>query len=216
MSTETFPSNWRIGADFDPNEHLIDLKGKSYLGVQHRLLWFIRDQRALIIAGRATMPYILRTELVEHDHERGFAQFRIYVRDVFGNEATMYGSETAKDFGDYVEKASTKSLGRALVLLGYGTASAPEMDEGERVVDTPVERRQVVQSAPAPAAEKWNFLADIAFRRRANKLGADTIAKVNRLVDAACGGPEAPVDRVKVQEYVRTLEAQQAKTGAKA
>jgi hypothetical protein len=58
----------------------------------------------------------------------------------------MYGSESAKDFADYAEKASTKSLGRALLALGYGTAFAPEMDEGDRVVDTPVERRR---SAPA-------------------------------------------------------------------
>ena len=50
----------------------------------------------------------------------------------------MYGSETAKDFGDYAEKASTKSLGRALAMLGYGTQFAAEMDEGERVVDSPV------------------------------------------------------------------------------
>ena len=52
----------------------------------------------------------------------------------------MYGSEAAKDFADYAEKASTKSLGRALLALGYGTAFAPEMDEGERVVDSPVRR----------------------------------------------------------------------------
>ena len=64
----------------------------------------------------------------------------------------MYGSETAKDFPDYAEKASTKSLGRALLALGYGTAFAPEMDEGERVVDTPVERRptDARQRTPQP------------------------------------------------------------------
>jgi hypothetical protein len=138
---QPFPTNWQIGQDFDPNNHIMQLKGRDYLNVQSRLLWFIRDQRALIVAGLATIPYVIQTDLVEMDREHGWAHFKTHVRDVLGNEATMYGSESAKDFGDYAEKASTKSLGRALLVLGYGTAFAPEMDEGERVVDSPVDRR---------------------------------------------------------------------------
>ncbi|HEX8036322.1 MAG TPA: hypothetical protein VF510_20860, partial [Ktedonobacterales bacterium] len=138
---QAFPLNRRIGQDFDPNEHLMQLKGRDYLNVQNRLLWFIRDQRALIVAGLAKVPYVVQTDLVELDRDTSWAHFKTYVRDVLGNEATMYGSESAKDFADYAEKASTKSLGRALLALGYGTAFAPEMDEGERVVDSPVDRR---------------------------------------------------------------------------
>ena len=74
--------------------------------------------------GLATTSFVIRTELVEQDREAGYAHFKTYERDVMGNEATMYGSESAKDFGDYAEKASTKSLGRALLALGYGTAFA--------------------------------------------------------------------------------------------
>ncbi len=154
-----FPANWHIAADYDPNNHLMQLKGRDYLNVQNRLLWFIRDQRAFISGGLARVPYVIQTELVELDREAGFAHFKTYVRDVLGNESTMYGSESAKDFGDFAEKASTKSLGRALLALGYGTAFAPEMDEGERVVDAPVERkragtRSTIEPAarPAPAA----------------------------------------------------------------
>lgn len=150
----SFPQNWRIAADYDPNQHLMNLKGRDYLNVQNRLLWFIRDQRALIVAGLAAVPYVVRTELVEMDREGGWAHFKTYVRDVLGNEATMYGSEAAQDFGDFAEKASTKSLGRALLALGYGTAFAPEIDEGDRVVDTPMERAKRgamhVQAAGAP------------------------------------------------------------------
>ncbi|MGZ3582601.1 MAG: hypothetical protein ACXWP6_07685 [Ktedonobacterales bacterium] len=144
---QAFPLNWRIGQDFDPNEHLMQLKGRDYLNVQNRLLWFIRDQRALIVAGLAKVPYVVQTDLVELDRDTSWAHFKTYVRDVLGNEATMYGSESAKDFADYAEKASTKSLGRALLALGYGTAFAPEMDEGERVVDSPVERDRRTSSA---------------------------------------------------------------------
>ena len=147
-----FPGNWRIAADYDPNAHLMSLKGRDYLNVQNRLLWFIRDQRDFIVRGLATTSYVIRTELVEQDREAGYAHFKTYVRDVLGNEATMYGSEAAKDFADYAEKASTKSLGRALLALGYGTAFAPEMDEGDRVVDTPVDRRQTSSRASASTA----------------------------------------------------------------
>lgn len=135
-----YPGNWRIAADYDPNQHLMNLKGRDYLNVQNRLLWFIRDQRDFIVRGLATTSYCIRTELVEQDRDAGYAHFKTYVRDVLGNEAVMYGSESAKDFADYAEKASTKSLGRALLALGYGTAFAPEMDEGDRIVDTPVQR----------------------------------------------------------------------------
>lgn len=145
-SQPQYPGNWRIAADYDPNQHLMNLKGRDYLNVQNRLLWFIRDQRDFIVRALATTSFVVRTELVEQDREAGYAHFKTYVRDVLGNEATMYGSESAKDFADYAEKASTKSLGRALLALGYGTAFAPEMDEGNRIVDTPVERRR---SAPA-------------------------------------------------------------------
>lgn len=147
QSQPQYPGNWRIAADYDPNQHLMSLKGKDYLNVQNRLLWFIRDQRDFIVRGLATTSYVIRSELVEQDRDAGFAQFKTYVRDVLGNEATMYGSEAAKDFPDYAEKASTKSLGRALLALGYGTAFAPEMDEGERVVDSPVERRRSTPAA---------------------------------------------------------------------
>jgi hypothetical protein len=173
MATEEkqFPSNWLIAQDYDPNTHLMKLErydrkaqrmiGNDYLNVQNRLVWFIRDQRALIVAGLAKCPYVVETELVELDRERGWAHYKTFIRDVLGNEATMYGSEAAASFPDYAEKASTKSLGRALLLLGYGTAYAPEIDEGDRVVDSPIEAHTTTpaaqptqaQARPAPAAK---------------------------------------------------------------
>jgi hypothetical protein len=141
-----FPKNWQIGQDFDPGKNVIKFMGRDYLNVQNRLIWFIRDQRALITAGLAQTAYVIQTELIELDRAQGWAHFKTYVRDVLGNEATMYGSESAKDFPDYIEKASTKSLGRALLLLGYGTAFTAEIDEGSRPVDAPIQAR----SAPVP------------------------------------------------------------------
>jgi len=158
-SPTAFPPGWRIGQDFEPQRHLMQIKGKEYLTVQNRLIWFIKDQRALIEGGQARTAYTIQTEMVEHDRDQGWAHFKTYVRDVLGNEATMYGSESMRDFPDYIEKASTKSLGRALLLLGYGTAFTAEIDEGDRVVDAPLQRTNGYAAptnmrptaAPAPA-----------------------------------------------------------------
>jgi hypothetical protein len=148
-----YPANWLIAQDYNPNDHLMNLKGKDYLNVQNRLIWFIRDQRALIAAGLATTNYVVQNELVEMDREVGWAHFKTFVRDVLGNEATMYGSESVKDFPDFSEKAATKSLGRALLALGYGAGSAPELDEGERVVDSPVSRPNLTRPRPTNGME---------------------------------------------------------------
>jgi len=157
-TTAPFPTNWLIGQDYNPNEHLIQLERfdkrtnrkitSDYLNVQGRVMWFIRDQRALTVAGLAKVPYVIQTELVEIDREQGWAQFKTYVRDVLGNEATMYGSESVKDFGDYAEKASTKGLGRALMMLGYFVGFAAELDEGDRIVDAPQERTTQQNTQP--------------------------------------------------------------------
>ncbi|HEY7019494.1 MAG TPA: hypothetical protein VH349_00155 [Ktedonobacterales bacterium] len=177
-----FPANWHIAADYDPNNHLMQLKGRDYLNVQNRLLWFIRDQRAFISGGLARVPYVIQTELVELDREAGFAHFKTYVRDVLGNESTMYGSESAKDFGDFAEKASTKSLGRALLALGYGTAFAPEMDEGERVVDAPVERKRTgTRSTTEPAARPVPATAAASTPAQRNAPSAEPMATEQQL-----------------------------------
>src|SRR5690242_19438956 len=111
LQQNAYPQAWRdYDADFDPRGQLMQLKGRDYLTVQDRMRWFVRDQRALIVAGLARMPYIVRADLVEHNPQEGYAHFACYVRDVLGNEVTMYGSERVKDFGDYAEKASTKAL----------------------------------------------------------------------------------------------------------
>jgi hypothetical protein len=43
-------------------------------------------------------------------------------------------------FPDYIEKAETGAIGRALAMCGYGTLQAPEFDEQDRLADMPVEK----------------------------------------------------------------------------
>lgn len=215
-----FPNNWRIGQDFDPNQHLMQLKGRDYLNVQSRLLWFIRDQRALVVAGLAQVPYVVRSELVEMDREHGWAHFKTYVRDVLGNEATMYGSEAAKDFPDFAEKASTKSLGRALLALGYGTAFAPEMDEGDRVVDSPVDRRARQQgfangSRPSNSQPPVREVSATYTGAPGEETPATEkqMASIRKLCEAL-GKPEPPaeVTYLRAKEIITQLSAEYQRT----
>lgn len=112
---------------FDVNSHLMDLKGKKYLQVMYRLVWF-RDEKPL---------WSIQTDAVELTEDK--AIFKAYISDESGRViSTGYGSETKKDFNDFIEKAETKAIGRALAMLGYGTQFAPELDECERIVDSPV------------------------------------------------------------------------------
>lgn len=114
---------------FDPNKHLMDLKGKAYLQVMWRLVWF-REEKPM---------WCIDTKL-EHLTEN-HAVFSAKIYDESGVlKSAGYGSESIKDFRDFIEKAETKAVGRALAMLGYGTQFAPELDEGDRIVDSPVGR----------------------------------------------------------------------------
>lgn len=128
---------------FDASRYLTNLNGREYLEVKWRLLWLRTEHPDALIT----------TELVEH-HE-GMAVFKAKVVLPEGGEATGWGSETANDFEDYIEKAETKALGRALAALGYGTQFCEDFEfhrGGEqRVVDAPVERPSAeLRPRPAP------------------------------------------------------------------
>lgn len=115
---------------FNPNEHLMDLKGKQYLQVMWRLVWFREE--------RPNWCIDTKLESLTDNH----AVFSAKICDENGvQKSAGYGSESVKDFRDFIEKAETKAVGRALAMLGYGTQFAPEMDEGERIVDSPVSRK---------------------------------------------------------------------------
>lgn len=120
---------------FDVNTHLMDLKGRAYLQVMWRLVWF-RDEHP---------NWNIETAIQSLDIENGHAVFTCKICDENGvQKSSGYGSESIKDFRDYIEKAETKAVGRALAMLGYGTQFSPELDEGERIVDSPVKRRKAV------------------------------------------------------------------------
>ncbi len=144
---------------FNPREHLITLKSKQgsseYLPVQWRLVWF-----------RQECPNgTIETEIIHLDPDketeeetyawnsetrrsekvvktaRGLGIVRAIVKDGKGGVAMGTKMEKAASFGDWLEKAETGAIGRAMAALGYGTQfTGDEFDERHRIVDAPVDR----------------------------------------------------------------------------
>lgn len=126
---------------FNPKDHMMKLKGKDYLEVKWRLVWFREDHP----------DFGIHTEPVSLDDKH--AIFRAYITDATGRQVSSgTGSESIKDFGDFIEKAETKAVGRALAMLGYGTQFDPDMEEGHRIVDSPVETK--ITCPPRMATEE--------------------------------------------------------------
>jgi len=156
VTTAKPSSRFANGREFDPAPYLRQIRGRGgqpndYLDVRHRLLWL-----------RTVHPDAqITTELIQVDDRH--AVFKAHVGIPDGGSATGHGSETVADFGDYVEKAETKALGRALNALGFGAQFAePDPDE---LAATPARQRlQTPPRASSPAhtdtkatREEWTF-----------------------------------------------------------
>ena len=106
---------------------LMSLKGKDYLEVKWRLVWFREEKPS----------WGIETEFVVITEDSSTA--KAIIKDESGRIiATSHKTENSQGFGDFLEKSETGAIGRALALIGYGTQFADELDEGERIVDSPV------------------------------------------------------------------------------
>ncbi len=111
---------------------LLSLKGKEYLQVAHRLVWFREENPT----------GVLKTQMLAMQGE-GNSEYAVFKTEVFiGGSLVSSGhkKETRGGFDDFLEKAETGSIGRALALAGYGTQfTADELDEKTRLADAPIE-----------------------------------------------------------------------------
>ncbi len=131
---------------FDPNKYMLKLpKTKKvtldngmvkwektetdYLPVAARIAWFRKDH-----------PYwSIITKIVQLANKA--VVMKAIIKDMTGSIiATARKKETEIGFPDYIEKAETGAIGRALAMCGYGTLQAPEFDEQDRLADAPVEK----------------------------------------------------------------------------
>lgn len=135
---------------FDPNKYMLKLpKTKKvkmsngqirweqteadYLPVAARIAWFRREHP----------DWSIITKMIE------LANKAIVMKAVIKNAigriiATARKRETEIGFPDYIEKAETGAIGRALALCGYGTLQAPDFDEQERLADLPVQKEKLI------------------------------------------------------------------------
>ena len=149
-----------VEKSFNPSDHLMNVgtqkKPRWYLEVKWRLVW-LREQ-----CPEATIT----TELIHLDLDKevtatvkewddgqqkmvwvtkkgtGLAIYKATVKLPNGASATGTKMENAASFGDFLEKAETGAIGRALAGLGFGTQfTGDELNEGQRIVDAPVEGR---------------------------------------------------------------------------
>jgi hypothetical protein len=118
---------------------LLDLRGKPYLQVPHRIQW-CREEHP---------DWLFEVDFKEITDEHVFA--KAIIKDGEGKIlAIAHKVEHFSDFKDAIEKCETSSIGRALAMLGYGTQFAAEFDEEDRLADAPI--------PPAkPAAKPTNY-----------------------------------------------------------
>lgn len=82
----------------------------GYLEVRHRLVWF-REEHP---------DWAIETELLSITQDSAFA--RATIKDHSGRViATSHKFETRDEVPDFIEKAETGAIGRALILVGFGT-----------------------------------------------------------------------------------------------
>lgn len=109
---------------------LMDMHGKDYLQVAQRLVWFHEEHP----------DWSIETQFISLTEQ--YAAAKATIKNEAGRiMSTAHKTETVKDFpAGHGEKAETGAIGRALAMIGYGTQFAPDLDEGERIVDSPVQR----------------------------------------------------------------------------
>jgi hypothetical protein len=171
--------------NFEPARFLTRVNGSDYLEVKWRLVW-LRDRHP---------DASIETELVSH--EDNVAVFRASIGIPEGGSATGWGTESASDFRDYLEKAETKAIGRALAALGFGTQFCPDFEFGAavgRVVDSPV---KVDRGARMPTRQRSDSATVAA-------IGPDQPATERQLRFLQAVAREAGIDAASLDEHAMT------------
>ena len=143
---------------------LLSLKGKPYLQVAHRIAWLANE----------VPNYDITTQPLQLEQDRAVFKATISILEKSGDgvwhvakKAIATKSETIKGFADFIEKAETGAIGRALAMLGYGTQfTGDELDEGVRLADSPIDPATKGSSAPKKSTGGFSTKTAAAPKRR--------------------------------------------------
>jgi hypothetical protein len=183
---------------FDPSRHLSSISGKEYLEVKWRLVWLRTEHPDAVI----------ETNLVRL--EENFAIFEAKVTLPTGGSATGYGSEDVQGFRDFIEKAETKAIGRALGALGFGTQFTQDFEFGGeqgRVVDSPVARQdapRAMQSGKSGGGPSDKQMGLIRHLIRSLNLSEE---QLNLYVEKEYGAPLDAIGGRDVSNLIDRLKA---------
>ena len=115
--------------------------------IETEIVDHIRNQEMLVTVGRGRNAKHQTLTV-------NCALIKATIRDTDGRIlAQDYKQETSNDFPDYLEKATTGAIGRAIAQLGYGTQWAMEFEgevEADRLHDGPVQS----DSQPPPDQDR--------------------------------------------------------------
>ncbi len=194
--------------EFNPNEHLRTFERRQrqldgsykavsidYLDVKWRIVWFRQEHPDGSIV----------TELLS---ESGVspAVVRATVTLENGVTATGFGQCAEDDWRDYLEKAETRAIGRALALLGFGTQFCEEFDEV--ISDSPVERGGRQRSAsPSPASEDPATAAQRSYIEVLAKENGLDGASLGKFASDRFGHGLEQLRKAEASELIETLQA---------
>ncbi len=184
---------------------LLNLRGKEYLEVKYRLVWFREDHP----------DWSIETELINVTDVSAYA--RALIRDESGRIiATSHKFERIQGFPDFIEKAETGAIGRALALIGYGTQfCADELDEGQRIVDAPVNVRSR-RSENAADAQKSQGDEPTEVQEAADQAAENATEPGDYLINFGRkykGKKLKEIPRSEIESYIKWLETSDVKPG---
>ena len=154
---------------FNPQDHLMDMRGKAYLEVKWRIVWFREEHPKGNI----------KTEIVSFDPP-------VMKAPIFDGDGSELGSGHGTPKTNGVAKfrpfegAETAAIGRALATAGFGTQFTGE-DEGEHLADAPIERRIRTAAQPAQRKPNWDATSEFWHYVKTNDMNGAEILK-------SCGG----------------------------
>lgn len=190
---------------------ILNLRGKDYLEVKYRLVWFREDHPT----------WAVESEIVQLGETHAIC--KSYIKDETGRViATATKREDKSGFPDFLEKSETGSIGRALALCGYGTQfCADELDEGDRIVDAPTTPSRPTKAvSPTQSGAKWDLPYPPGLKDRfIDDFGADELLQAhNSLRDwkakALAKTAKSPFPK-NGEDLMKRLEARMTKGAAK-